>query len=106
MDDLDDLRPTRELVADHRRGHLSYRQTDDHLYLLHTEVHPFYRGDGTAAGLVTAAVDLAAQEHLVIVPWCPFARQWLRRHPDVAGRATIDWTVPVPTAMREPMRGP
>jgi hypothetical protein len=24
------------------------------------------------------------------VPRCPFARDWLERHPDVAGRVTIE----------------
>jgi predicted GNAT family acetyltransferase len=40
---------------------------------------------------VEAAVDRAARDDLVIVPLCPFARRWLQRHPDAAGRATIDW---------------
>jgi predicted GNAT family acetyltransferase len=41
--------------------------------------------------LVTAAGDRAAREGLTIVPYCPFARRWLERHPDVAERVAIDW---------------
>ena len=47
--------------------------------------------EGVGGRLVTAAVDRAAREGLTIVPFCPFARGWLQRHPEVAGRVTIDW---------------
>jgi predicted GNAT family acetyltransferase len=36
-------------------------------------------------------VDRAAAEGLTIVPLCPFARSWLRKHPDEAGRVAVDW---------------
>ncbi len=40
--------------------------------------------------LVTAAVRRAATEGLAIVPSCPFARDWLDRHPGVASQVPID----------------
>jgi predicted GNAT family acetyltransferase len=40
---------------------------------------------------VTAAVERAAREGLTLVPLCPFARDWLERHPEAASRAVIDW---------------
>jgi predicted GNAT family acetyltransferase len=36
-------------------------------------------------------MDRAAREGMTVVPLCPFARGWLQRHPDIAGRAAIDW---------------
>ena len=38
-----------------------------------------------------AAIDWAEEEHLVVVPKCPFANSWLRKHPDEAARVDIDW---------------
>jgi len=40
---------------------------------------------------VSAALGIARDEGLTIVPWCPFARRWLREHPDRIGDVTIDW---------------
>src|SRR5262245_199058 len=62
---------------------LLYRRHRDRRALSHTQ--------GLGGRLVTVAVDRAAREGLTIVPYCPFARGWLERHPDVAGRVTIDW---------------
>ena len=75
-------------------GHLAellYRRHGDRLALIHTEVPEELEGRGLGGRLVTVAVDRAAREGLTIVPYCPFARDWLERHPDVAGRVTIDW---------------
>jgi hypothetical protein len=75
-------------------GHLAeliYHRNGDRLALIHTEVPEELEGEGIGGRLVTAAIDRAAREGLTIVPFCPFARSWLQRHPDVAGRVTIDW---------------
>jgi uncharacterized protein len=75
-------------------GHLAellYRRHGNRLALIHTEVPEALEGRGLGGRLVTAAVDRAEREGLTIVPYCPFARGWLERHPDVAGRVTIDW---------------
>ena len=70
---------------------LIYHRHGNRLALIHTEVPEELERRGTGGRLVTAAVDLAAREGLTIVPYCPFARDWLERHADVAGRVTIDW---------------
>ena len=72
-------------------GELTYEVDGDRLYLLHTEVADALRGHGAGGRLVTAAVSRATEEGLTIVPWCPYARRWLREHPDVAGSVPIDW---------------
>jgi uncharacterized protein len=40
---------------------------------------------------VQAALAKAAAEGLTIVPFCPFARSWLERHPDATNGVEIDW---------------
>jgi predicted GNAT family acetyltransferase len=70
---------------------LIYHRHGNRLVLIHTEVPEELERHGLGGRLVTAAVDRAAREDLTIVPFCPFARGWLERHPDVAGRVTIDW---------------
>ncbi len=75
-------------------GHLAelrYHRSGNRLALIHTEVPGELEGRGIGGKLVTAAVARAAREGLTIVPFCPFARSWLERHPGVAGQAALDW---------------
>jgi predicted GNAT family acetyltransferase len=76
---------------------LVYRRRADRLILIHTEVPDALGGRGIGARLVRAAVAHARAEHLTIVPWCPFARQWLTDHADEAEGVTIDWKTLPPT---------
>ncbi len=71
---------------------LAYEVDGDRLRLIHTEVPEALGGRGIGARLVRAAVDKALAEGLIMVPWCPFARRWLREHHDGAARVMIDWT--------------
>lgn len=80
-----------EIASDGHLAELRYHRNGDRLVLIHTEVPEELEGRSLGGQLVAAAVARAASEGLTIVPYCPFARRWLERHPDVAGRVTIDW---------------
>jgi uncharacterized protein len=80
-----------ELRVDGQLAELDYRHHGRRLALIHTEVPVELEGHGLAGSLVKAAIDRAAREGLTVVPLCPFAREWLERHPDIAAKATIDW---------------
>jgi RimJ/RimL family protein N-acetyltransferase/predicted GNAT family acetyltransferase len=80
-----------EVWVDGHLAELPYRQNGQQLVLIHTEVPGALAGRGLGGRLVMAAVDRAAREGLTIVPLCPFARDWLIRHPDLASLAEIDW---------------
>lgn len=73
---------------------LVYLAEPGRLILVHTGVPSELEGRGIGSMLVRASVARAAAQGLTVVPRCPFARQWLRAHPDVADSVTIDWTPP------------
>ena len=78
-----------ELTVDGHLAELTYRRAGGRLVLLHTEVPGELEGKGLGGVLVAAAVDQAVATGETVVPECNFARGWLERHPEVAGRVTI-----------------
>ena len=77
---------------------LVYSLQTDRLILVHTEVPPAWSGHGVGGLLVRAALRRARAEGLTIVPWCPYARKWLKTHPDETGGVVIDYQTPRPAA--------
>ena len=56
---------------------------DENTYSIeHTFVHDDYRGQGIAAQLVAAVVDLARQENKQIIPLCTYAHAAFQKHPE------------------------
>ena len=85
----------RFILDDHgARAQLVYEVDDGRLLLLHTEVPGELGGRGVGGRLVRASLQRAVRDRLTVVPWCPFARQWLRKHPDVVAEAgiAVDWS--------------
>ena len=70
---------------------LLYRVEPGTLIVAHTGVPESISGRGIGGRLMRAAVARAAAEDRAVVPWCPYARKWLREHPDEAATVTIDW---------------
>ena len=94
-DDIDGGRLV--LEEDGVAAELFYRTRAGRLILIHTEVPDALGGRGIGGRLVCAALARARAEGLTLVPWCPFARQWLIDHPDDADGVSIDWdTLPPP----------
>ena len=73
------------LSMDDATAKLVYELDGDRLLLLHTEVPEAFRGHGAGGRLVEAALARARTDHLSIVPWCPYARRWLKDHPERIG---------------------
>jgi predicted GNAT family acetyltransferase len=82
--------------AEGSEAELVYRVRGDHLFLIHTEVPEALSGRGIGSQLVRAAIRRAESDDLTIVPWCPFARRWLKEHPDEARGVRVDFTMPPP----------
>lgn len=77
---------------------LVYSLQGDRLILVHTGVPEAWSGHGMGGRLVRAALRRARAEGLTIVPWCPYARRWLKEHPDEASGVVIDYHTPPPAA--------
>jgi predicted GNAT family acetyltransferase len=71
-----------EIVEDAGTSVLEYRIVRDRLSLIHTGVPSQFEGRGYASALVEAAVQKARDENLTVVPYCPYARSWIEKHPD------------------------
>jgi uncharacterized protein len=80
-----------ELSADGQVAELVYRRPGHRLVLVHTGVPPQIERRGYGGALIQAAVAKAAAEGLTVVPLCPFARDWLKRNPDIAATVEIDF---------------
>jgi predicted GNAT family acetyltransferase len=77
-------------AADVQLAELVYRRSGSRLVLVHTGVPRALEGRGVGGALIRAAVAKAAAEGLTVVPLCPFAKDWLERHPEAAALAEID----------------
>jgi uncharacterized protein len=75
---------------------LVYRRMPGKLVLVHTEVPVEFAGQGIGSKLVRAGIEFAREQELAVVPLCPFATEYIRRHqeyldlvhPDYRARVT------------------
>jgi len=65
-------------------GEIRYQQLPDRIALLHVEVDPALQGRGLGSELVAGALDDIRTRGLLVVPVCPFAEAYVRRHPEYA----------------------
>ncbi len=92
---VDDAAASRFVIRDGgAEAELVYALEGDRILLVHTSVPEEWGGLGLGGRLVRAALERAESNGLTVVPWCPFARRWLRDHPDAAAAVTIDWGTP------------
>jgi uncharacterized protein len=82
------------LLDEHVVGEILYRLAPDRVVLLHTEVLPSLEKKGLGARLVAGALDDIRARGLHVVPFCPFVRSYIRRHPDYADLVVRDVKVP------------
>ena len=57
----------------------------DGLLIKHTEVLPSHEGRGIGGALVKHILDDAKSQGRGVIPICPYASGWIRRHPEYQG---------------------
>ena len=59
-----------------------YHLRGGQLVIPHVEAPPALRGTGTAGRLMAGVLDIIRERGLKVVPRCPYAAAFIRRHPE------------------------
>jgi uncharacterized protein len=62
-------------------GFTTYKRRGDVIAFIHTEVAPEHEGKGVAGRLISGALDAARSQGLGVLPFCPFVRGYIAKHP-------------------------
>ncbi|WP_033354347.1 GNAT family N-acetyltransferase [Kitasatospora aureofaciens] len=65
-------------------GFAEYHRSGDEIAFIHTEIDPRFEGRGLAGRLARAALDASGEQGLAVLPYCPFIRRWITKHPEYA----------------------
>jgi hypothetical protein len=72
-----------ELFADEQpAGFTRYRLNGNEIAFMHTEVDDRFEGQGFGSRLAAGALDEARARGLAVLPFCPFIRGYIARHPE------------------------
>jgi predicted GNAT family acetyltransferase len=71
-------------------GYVTYQRSDSTLSLMHTEIDIKYEGHGLGSVLVRSVLDTARTSGVAVLPYCPFVRGYLKRHPEEADVVPAD----------------
>jgi redox-sensitive bicupin YhaK (pirin superfamily)/predicted GNAT family acetyltransferase len=63
-------------------GFAEYHRSGHEIAFIHTEIDPRFGGRGLAGLLARAALDSARAQGLAVLPYCPFIRGWITKHPE------------------------
>lgn len=63
---------------------LTYHEEPRAITFVHTEVPPSLRGQGLGEELVRVGFEYARENHLLVIPRCPFVASYLKSHPEFA----------------------
>ncbi|MFD3335946.1 GNAT family N-acetyltransferase [Streptomyces sp. NPDC058700] len=65
-------------------GFAEYHLSEGEIAFIHTETDPRFAGRGLGGLLAGAALDDARARRLRVLPYCPFIRDWMGKHPEYA----------------------
>jgi hypothetical protein len=77
-------------VDGERAGLATYRRSGSSVSFLHTEIDPRYEGRGLGSVLARGALDATRESGSSVLPFCPFIRGYIRRHPEYADLVPVD----------------
>lgn len=58
--------------------------SEGEIAFIHTEIDPAFSGQGLGGKLARAVLDAVRERKLAVLPYCPFIRGWMRKHPEYA----------------------
>lgn len=64
-----------------RAGFTEYRRPAGAYAFTHTEIDPEFEGKGLGGALIRAALAQVRAEGAAVLPFCPFVRDYIERHP-------------------------
>ena len=73
-----------ELVENGLTAFADYRRDGGRVIIPHVEAPAGLQGTGAAGRLMEGLVEHVRADHLKLVPSCPYAEAWLKRHPEHA----------------------
>jgi uncharacterized protein len=63
-------------------GFAEYRRRGGSVAFTHTVVEDAFEGRGLGSVLARGALDAVRAEGSTVLPFCPFIRSWMQRHPE------------------------
>jgi predicted GNAT family acetyltransferase len=67
-----------------RAGLTAYRLTGHSVAFMHTEIDDSFGGRGLGSTLIKHALDDVRDSGRTVVPYCPFVRAYIQKHPEYA----------------------
>ena len=71
-------------------GFARYRDESGAVAFVHTEVDDAYEGQGLGSRLVREALRQVADRGRAVLPYCPFVRAYLQRHPELVDVVPVE----------------
>ncbi|WP_322969604.1 GNAT family N-acetyltransferase [Faecalibacter sp. LW9] len=81
-----------ELTVDGIIAFIDFKQKDQLIKLIHTEVPEALGGRGVAAALVEKTLVFLETNNFSLYPYCPYVYAYIKRHPD--WKRVVDPTFP------------
>ena len=69
-------------VAGELAGLARYQRQGDAYAFTHTEIDDRYEGQGLGSALVRSILDTMREAGTPVLPYCPFVRGYVERHPE------------------------
>ena len=63
-------------------GFSEYRSKPGLIAFIHTEVDPRFEGHGVGSALIAGALDEVRDRGLDVLPFCPFVKAYIEKHPE------------------------
>jgi predicted GNAT family acetyltransferase len=63
-------------------GFTQYRDRGRAIAFVHTEIDDRFEGRGLGGRLIAAALDDVRSRGLAVLPFCPFVKAYIQRHPE------------------------